>query len=364
MSGPRSEPAFGVGACASVQQRYERRDRVGEGTYGVIYRAWDRQLQRVVALKRLLPHNEAQDGFPLTSLREVSTLRLLRGHANVVTFLDVAVGARRDAVFLSLEFAEHGDLGSLLDDRAIRKGRKRLFDISQTKCLTRQLLLALRHCHERYVCHRDVKVANLLYTAEGRLKLCDFGLARIIPSIDRALTQNVVTLWYRAPEVLLRSPSYAHPIDCWAAGCVIAEIFRDGRPLAPGSTPQQQWTKILDAIGAPSSDVWPGCTELPGFDGSVASLPLPVGSFARASKLNVLVPDASSQALDLLSGLLCYDPRRRDTASEALASAWFDEAPRSAPLHGMPTFNIEETTGRKRAPPSKAPEASAKRRRA
>ena len=204
MSGPRSEPAFGVGACASVQQRYERRDRVGEGTYGVIYRAWDRQLQRVVALKRLLPHNEAQDGFPLTSLREVSTLRLLRGHANVVTFLDVAVGARRDAVFLSLEFAEHGDLGSLLDDRSIRKGRKRLFDISQTKCLTKQLLLALRHCHERYVCHRDVKVANLLYTAEGRLKLCDFGLARIIPSIDRALTQNVVTLWYRAPEVLLR----------------------------------------------------------------------------------------------------------------------------------------------------------------
>ena len=205
MSGPRSEPAFGVGACASVQQRYERRDRVGEGTYGVIYRAWDRQLQRVVALKRLLPHNEAQDGFPLTSLREVSTLRLLRGHANVVTFLDVAVGARRDAVFLSLEFAEHGDLGTLLDDRSLRKGRKRLFDTSQTKCLARQLLLALRHCHERYVCHRDVKVANLLYTAEGRLKLCDFGLARIIPSIDRQLTQNVVTLWYRAPEVLLRS---------------------------------------------------------------------------------------------------------------------------------------------------------------
>ena len=111
MSGPRSEPAFGVGACASVQQRYERRDRVGEGTYGVIYRAWDRQLQRVVALKRLLPHNEAQDGFPLTSLREVSTLRLLRGHANVVTFLDVAVGARRDAVFLSLEFMAAVSLG-------------------------------------------------------------------------------------------------------------------------------------------------------------------------------------------------------------------------------------------------------------
>ena len=110
--------------------------------------------------------------------------------------------------------------------------------------------------------------------------------------------------------------------------------------------------------------MWPGCEQLPGFDGSVASLPLPVGSFARASKLNVLVPDASSHALDLLSGLLCYDPRRRDTASEALSSAWFDEAPRSAPLHGMPVFDVNETTGKKRAPPAKAPEAAAKRRRA
>ena len=230
MSGPRSEPAFGVGACASVQQRYERRDRVGEGTYGVIYRAWDRQLQRVVALKRLLPHNEAQDGFPLTSLREVSTLRLLRGHANVVTFLDAAVGTTGRGVSV-LEFAEHGDLGSLLDDRAIRKGRKRLFDTSQTMCLARQLRLALRHCHERYVCHRDVKVANLLYTAEGRLKLCDFGLARIIPSIDRQLTQNVVTLWYRAPEVLLRS-LYICPPDRLLGGGLRHRRDLSGRPAS------------------------------------------------------------------------------------------------------------------------------------
>jgi serine/threonine protein kinase len=361
MAAPRSEPAFGLGACASVTQRYERRDRVGEGTYGVIYKAWDRQLQRVVALKRLLPHNEAQDGFPLTSLREIVSLKALRGHANIVTFLDVAVGARRDAVFLALEFAEHGDLGTLLDDRSIRKGRKRLFDAAQTKCLARQLLLALRHCHERHVCHRDVKLQNLLYTAEGRLKLCDFGLARVIPSVDRPLTLNVVTLWYRAPEVLLRG-TYAQPIDLWAAGCVIAEIFRDGRPLAPGATPAQQWTKIIDCIGAPSEETWSGCESLPGLvDGSVASLPLPVGSFARASRLNQLVPDATASALDLLSGLLCYDPQRRDTAGEALSHAWFDERPRASPLHGMPSFDPAETTGKRRAP---AREPSAKRRRA
>ena len=130
--------------------------------YGIIYRAWDRTLRRIVALKRLLPHNESQDGFPLTSLREVATLRKLRGHANVVTFLGVAVGHRRDAVFLVLEFAEHGDLGSLLDNRNLRRGRGPLFGEAETKCLSRQLLLALRHCHERYICHRDVKVANLL----------------------------------------------------------------------------------------------------------------------------------------------------------------------------------------------------------
>ena len=144
----------------------------------------------------------------MTSLREAATLRKLRGHANVVTFLDVAVGAKRDAVFLVLEFAEHGDLGSLLDNPRLRRPHtSRLFEVAEIKALARMLFLALRHCHERFVCHRDVKVANLLYTARGQLKICDFGLARIIAPpgppggalVDddephRKLTTNVVTL--------------------------------------------------------------------------------------------------------------------------------------------------------------------------
>ena len=135
---------------------------------------------------------------------EVSTLRLLAGpRERRHVFRRRCGSATRRCVFI-IGVCGAWRFRLFARRSSIRKGRKRLFDISQTKCLTKQLLLALRHCHERYVCHRDVKVANLLYTAEGRLKLCDFGLARIIPSIDRALTQNVVTLWYRAPEVLLR----------------------------------------------------------------------------------------------------------------------------------------------------------------
>lgn len=348
--GPRSEPFFDHGACESVSGRYEKRDRIGEGTYGIIYRAFDRRLQRLVALKRLLPHNEAQDGFPLTSLREAAALRKLRGHANVVTFLDVAVGAKRDAVFLVLEYAEHGDLGSLLDDPKLRRpGQARLFDDSQTKALARMLLNALRHCHDRFVAHRDVKVANLLYTARGQLKICDFGLARVIaprsadgaaapgdPGAVRALTMNVVTLWYRAPELLLHARRYDHAIDAWAAGCVVAEVLRDGRPLLDGKTEDDQFAKVVDVIGAPSARVWRGFDELPRVkDGSAR---VPTNPSAYYSKLKIKVPEADDRALDFLSSLLCYDPVQRATAPEALGHAWFDDHPRPAAPLAMPQF--------------------------
>ncbi|KAH8062928.1 cyclin-dependent protein serine/threonine kinase [Aureococcus anophagefferens] len=300
--GPRSEPFFDHGACESVSGRYEKRDRIGEGTYGIIYRAFDRRLQRLAAAA------EAP------------------GHASVVTFLDVAVGAKRDAVFLVLEYAEHGDLGSLLDDPKLRRpGQARLFDDSQTKALARMLLNALRHCHDRFVAHRDVKVANLLYTARGQLKICDFGLACVIavadgaaapgdPGAVRALTMNVVTLWYRAPELLLHARRYDHAIG----------------------TEDDQFAKVVDVIGAPSARVWRGFDELPRVkDGSAR---VPTNPSAYYSKLKIKVPEADDRALDFLSSLLCYDPVQRATAPEALGRAWFDDHPRPAAPLAMPQF--------------------------
>ncbi|EGB06369.1 hypothetical protein AURANDRAFT_70255 [Aureococcus anophagefferens] len=340
--GPRSEPFFDHGACESVSGRYEKRDRIGEGTYGIIYRAFDRRLQRLVALKRLLPHNEAQDGFPLTSLREAAALRKLRGHANVVTFLDVAVGAKRDAVFLVLEYAEHGDLGSLLDDPKLRRPGQARFARAHAPERAAPLPRPLRRPPRRQ--GRE----SALHGA-GPAQDLRFGLARVIaprsadgaaapgdPGAVRALTMNVVTLWYRAPELLLHARRYDHAIDAWAAGCVVAEVLRDGRPLLDGKTEDDQFAKVVDVIGAPSARVWRGFDELPRVkDGSAR---VPTNPSAYYSKLKIKVPEADDRALDFLSSLLCYDPVQRATAPEALGHAWFDDHPRPAAPLAMPQF--------------------------
>jgi serine/threonine protein kinase len=169
---------------------------------------------------------------------------------------------------------------------------------------------------------------------------------------------NVVTLWYRAPELLLRAPHYGTPVDLWAAGCVVAEILRDGKPLLDGSSERDQVGKIIDALGAPSEATWPGVSQLPRVrDGGVA-LPHP-RSASRFCTLNVRVPDAGVSGLDLLRSVLCYDPNLRATAGEALGHAWFDDAPKAAPLHLMPAFADADTS-----PPAAAPAPAVPRKRA
>lgn len=270
---------------------------------------------------------------------EVTLLRKLRGHDNVVTLLDVAVGPQRDAVFLVLEYAEHGDLGGLLDSQQ-QLGRA-LFDEAELKSLARQLLLALQHCHRFMVAHRDVKVTNLLYTSIGRLKLCDFGLARQMDDQhpDPKLTLHVVTLWYRAPELLLGASSYTTKIDLWAAGCVVAEIARGGKPLADGSDERAQLAKICDVLGPPSVAIWPDLdTEIPGASRLVREV-LASSQKDYFSKLNLFVPTIADLGLNFLSALLCYDPTARATAKAALRHAWFDAQPKPKPPHLMPTFD-------------------------
>jgi serine/threonine protein kinase len=265
---------LGLGACRPVGD-FQKIARIGEGTYGTVYGAIDMKSGEKVALKRVLLHNELSDGFPITSLREISSLRTLAGHPHVVKLLDVAVNRSRDGVFLVFEYCEH-DLAELLDHKMCA------FTESEVKTLVIQLLDALAFLHSRSVIHRDVKMSNLLYNNKGELKLADFGLARTF-SIDRIevdsrdgvrrisyapMTPRVVTLWYRAPELLLMPQSaspaaaraqvlprersaetkgraaplaspfrftYGPAVDVWSAGCVAAELLRGGSPLLPGT---------------------------------------------------------------------------------------------------------------------------------
>ena len=218
---------IGVGACRSVSD-YRKIGRIGEGTYGTVYSAVDKQTGERVALKRVLLHGETAEGFPITSLREISVLRLVDGRHHCVKLLNVSVNERRDGVFLVFEYCEH-DLSTLLSHIP------RAFSESEVKTLTLQLLSALQYLHSHYIIHRDIKMSNLLYNNKGELKLADFGLARSFTILrhpilidgtsestgdstagrlpERAheghhpranpMTARVVTLWYRAPELLL-----------------------------------------------------------------------------------------------------------------------------------------------------------------
>ena len=232
---------YGLGNCRPVSD-FKKVSRIGEGTYGYVYKAINRETNEVVALKRIILHNERQDGFPLTSLREVKTLNACRNHPNIVRLHEVVVGSQRDAVFLLFEYCEH-DLSTVL------KAFKNPFKESEVKCLVLQLLSAVEHIHNNWIVHRDIKLSNLLYNSKGQLKLADFGLARTLSyPPPAALTPTVVTLWYRAPEVLLGSSSYSFPIDVWSVGCILGELLLN-QALLPGNSEIDQLKWIFHLLG-------------------------------------------------------------------------------------------------------------------
>lgn len=331
------------GSCVNVADTYEKVGRVGEGTYGIVYKARDRKSGRYVALKRCLPHHEATDGFPVTTLREIEALRMCHDHPNIVSLVTVAVST--NDVFLVFEYCAH-EIGTLMDDHFHRFGNSP-FPPPAVKTLMHQLLSALRHVHRLHLIHRDVKVSNLLYTNAGILKLADFGLCRTYSDhASTVLTEKVASLWYRAPELLFGTPTYTQAIDCWAAGCVFAELLQ-GYPLLNGKTEPDQIEKIFDCLGVPNTDQWADLNTLPLIrDGSV-KLPQPSRGGGAGSMALYDMPCTSllSQAgVQLLTSLLRYDPSKRWTAAQALddsKSHYFTETNPHAmiPASQMPMFS-------------------------
>ena len=168
------------------------------------------------------------------------------------------------------------------------------------------------------VLHRDLKPQNLLINREGELKLADFGLARAFGIPVRSYTHEVVTLWYRAPDVLMGSRRYSTPVDMWSIGCIFAEMS-NGRPLFPGTSESNQLERIFKALGTPTIDIYPGITELPEYNSNFPVYPPPEGGLAK------LVPSMTPAMVDLMSRLLQYDPNKRVSAKEALEHPFFNE---------------------------------------
>ncbi|XP_017135860.1 serine/threonine-protein kinase PITSLRE [Drosophila miranda] len=330
----------GVQGCRSVEE-FQCLNRIEEGTYGVVYRAKDKRTNEIVALKRLKMEKE-KEGFPITSLREINTL--LKGqHPNIVTVREIVVGSNMDKIFIVMDYVEH-DLKSLMETM---KNRKQSFFPGEVKCLTQQLLLAVAHLHDNWILHRDLKTSNLLLSHKGILKVGDFGLAREYGSPIKKYTSLVVTLWYRAPELLLCSPVYSTPIDVWSVGCIFAE-FLQMLPLFPGKSEIDELNRIFKELGTPNDKIWPGYTELPAVKNMLSQnsqfTEYPVSQLRKH-----FLEKTSDMGLSLLQGLLTYDPKQRLTADAALKHAYFKELPLPIDPSMFPTWPAKSELGARKA---------------
>lgn len=297
-------------------EQYEKLEKVGEGTYGVVYKAQD-SAGEIYALKTI--RLEAEDeGIPSTAIREISLLKELQ-HPNIVRLHDVIHTERK--LTLVFEYLDQ-DLKKLLDmcDGGL--------DAATTKSFLYQLLRGIAYCHQHRILHRDLKPQNLLINREGALKLADFGLARAFGIPVRSYTHEVVTLWYRAPDVLMGSRKYSTPVDIWSVGCIFAEMV-NGRPLFPGNTDGDQLQKIFKVLGTPSDVAWPTITELPDWKPDFPQFePQP---WANIVPNLAALPDNSG--LDLLSKMLQYYPDKRLPGRAAMEHEYFrglSEATREA----------------------------------
>jgi len=290
--------------------KYEKIEKLGEGTYGVVYKARDKTTNKFLALKRIRLETE-EEGVPSTAIREISLLKELSRHPNIVRLHDVVHSDQK--LYLVFEFLEQ-DLKKYMDSVPV-------VNMPLVKSYVYQLIRGIDYCHSHRVLHRDLKPQNLLIDKQGDLKLADFGLARAIGIPVRTYTHEVVTLGYRAPEILLGAKQYSTPVDVWSIGCIMAEMITK-RALFPGDSEIDELFRIFRTLGTPNEKVWPGVSELPEFKATFPSW--------SAQPLKKIIPQLANDpaGLDLLSKMLVYEPSKRISARAALQHAWFADLPR------------------------------------
>ncbi|CAA6663366.1 unnamed protein product [Spirodela intermedia] len=287
--------------------QYEKVEKIGEGTYGVVYKARDRLTNETIALKKIRLDQE-DEGVPSTAIREISLLKEMQ-HGNIVRLQDVVHSEKR--LYLVFEYLDL-DLKKHMDSCPELTRDPRL-----VKTFLYQILRGIAYCHSHRVLHRDLKPQNLLIDRRtNALKLADFGLARAFGIPVRTFTHEVVTLWYRAPEILLGSRHYSTPVDMWSVGCIFAEMVNQ-RPLFPGDSEIDELFKIFRVLGTPNEETWPGVTSLPDFKTAFPKWP--------RKDLAAVVPTLDPAGIDLLSKMLCLEPSMRITARNALEHEYFKD---------------------------------------
>lgn len=293
-------------------EKYKKLEKIGEGTYATVYRAQDETTGQQVALKEIRLNPD--EGAPSTALREISFMREL-SHPNIVKLIEVIHTPQ--SLCLVFELLQH-DLKYLLD---MRRKQKKPFSLEQIQSVMYQILSGLAFCHDRKILHRDLKPQNLLLSAEGHVKLADFGLARGFGIPVNAFSSEVVTLWYRPPDILLGSTSYTTPIDMWSVGCIMAELILLF-PLFTGKNNEDQIKRIFKVLGTPSM-------ELLNYLRNGKEIPAYIGEFPYYEPISweALFPTLPPSGRNLIARLLDYRPAMRISAKEALEHAFFDDLP-------------------------------------
>ncbi|NXT01232.1 MAK kinase, partial [Jacana jacana] len=238
------------------------------------------------------------------NLREVKSLKKLN-HANVIKLKEVI--RENDHLYFVFEYMKE-NLYQLMKDR------NKLFPESAIRNMMYQILQGLAFIHKHGFFHRDMKPENLLCIGPELVKIADFGLARELRS-QPPYTDYVSTRWYRAPEVLLRSSIYSSPIDMWAVGSIMAELYTL-RPLFPGTSEVDEIFKICQVLGTPKKSEWPEGYHL----ASAMNFRFPQ---CVPISLKTLIPNASNEAIQLMSDMLNWNPKKRPTASQALKYPYF-----------------------------------------
>ncbi|BGP37452.1 negative regulator of the PHO system [Rhodotorula kratochvilovae] len=290
---------------------YIQLEKLGEGTYATVHKGRSRITNELVALKEI--HLDAEEGTPSTAIREISLMKELK-HPNIVRLYDVI--HTESKLMLVFEYMDL-DLKKYMDSH----GERGALEPAVVRSFMWQLLKGTAFCHDNRVLHRDLKPQNLLINKKGELKLADFGLARAFGIPVNTFSNEVVTLWYRAPDVLLGSRTYSTSIDVWSAGCIMAEMI-SGVPLFRGRDNNDQLNQIIRILGTPDEAT---LRRIAAESAARAQPEVQLRPFPRMPRIpwTSLYPKASPLALDLLDKLLQFDPARRLDCTSALHHPYF-----------------------------------------
>ncbi|KAK9162280.1 hypothetical protein Syun_003182 [Stephania yunnanensis] len=320
-------------------QQYDLIGKIGEGTYGLVFLARTKSQPnrgKCIAIKKFKQSKDG-DGVSPTAIREIMLLREI-SHENVVKLVNVHINPADMSLYLAFDYAEH-DLYEII--RHHREKVSHSINPYTVKSLLWQLLNGLNYLHSNWIIHRDLKPSNILVMGEGEeqgvVKIADFGLARIYQAPLKPLSDNgvVVTIWYRAPELLLGSKHYTSAVDMWAVGCIFAELltlkplFQGVEVKAPANPFQlDQLDKIFKVLGHPTPEKWPTLVSLPHWQSDQQHIQ--GHKYESPGLHNVVHLPQKQPAYDLLSKMLEYDPKKRLTAAQALDHEYF----RNDPLPG------------------------------